>query len=284
MIEATRVGADTALAQIVRLVEEAQATEAPIQHLADRIAGRFVPVVMAVATLTFAAWMVLDGDAADAMQAAVAVLIIACPCALGLATPTAILVGTGRGAELGILFKTADVFERSRRRDTVVFDKTGALTRGAMTLVDLDTTADENRTLYLVGSVEAASGHPVGRAVALGAEERSIDLGPVTEVSSLPGLGGRGIVAGVEIEAGDLVLMSGDPRLVDVTLDLAGATFRTIRQNLFWAFAYNTAAIPLAALGMLPPMIAAAAMAASSVSVVTNSLRLRRYRPDPDRR
>jgi cation-transporting ATPase V len=423
LVEATRVGATTALAQIVRLVEEAQATRAPIQHLADRIAGVFVPVVLAVAVATFALWMVFSGETGQAMRAAVAVLVIACPCALGLATPTAIMVGGGRGAELGVLFKGADVFERSRLVNTVVFDKTGTLTRGAMTLRRLETAEDRRRALYLIGSLEAASEHPAARAVALGAEEAGVELGPVTSLVALPGLGVRGTVAGVEvvagkprllaeagltvpghlaaaladmeaagetaflagwegearaslsvadtvrpsaaptvaalqaggiqvamvtgdnrrtaeaiagglgisrilaevmpgekadvvarlqaegrivafvgdgindapaltradlgmavgtgtdvaIEAGDVVLMSGDPALVRTALGLAAATFRTIRQNLFWAFAYNTAAIPLAAVGLLDPMIAAGAMALSSVSVVTNSLRLRRF-------
>ena len=422
VVEATRVGAETALAQIVRLVEEAQATKAPIQNLADQVAGVFVPVVVLIAAGTLAAWLAITGDIADAMRAAVAVMIIACPCALGLATPTAIMVGGGRGAELGVLFKNADVFERTRSVDTIVFDKTGTLTRGAMTLTAIEAD-DPGRALYLAGSVEAASEHPVARAVALGAEERDIDLVPVEEFTALPGLGVRGIVDGIEvivgrealmadaglpipdrfrqaagqmeglsqtaflagwdgevratlgvadtlrptsaaavaslreagievamitgdnrrtaeaiaaevgirsvlaevlpgdkaaevarlqaegrtvafvgdgvndapaltradlgmavgsgtdvaIEAGDVVLMSGDPALADTGLRLAAATFRTIRQNLFWAFAYNAAAIPLAAAGVLNPMIAAAAMAASSVSVVTNSLRLRRF-------
>jgi cation-transporting ATPase V/Cu+-exporting ATPase len=427
VVEATRIGAGTALAQIVRLVEEAQATKAPIQHLADRIAGVFVPVVLGVAALTFGLWFGIGGEAGRAVEAAVAVLVIACPCALGLATPTAIMVGSGRGAELGVLFKGADVFERSRLVDTVVFDKTGTLTRGAMTLRALETDEDRRRALYLIGSLEAASEHPAGKAVALGAEEESIDLGPVSGFAAVPGLGVRGTVDGVEIlagrprlledagwevpaaldaalarmedeghtaflagwdgraraalsvadsvrpsaaptvaalqgagvevamltgdnrrtaaaiaaqlgirrvaaevlpgakaeevarlqaegrivafvgdgindapaltradlgmavgtgtdvaiEAGDVVLMSGDPALAHTALGLAGATFRTIRQNLFWAFGYNTAAIPLAAAGFLDPMIAAAAMALSSVSVVTNSLRLRRYGRPP---
>ncbi|MFH2071814.1 MAG: heavy metal translocating P-type ATPase [Actinomycetota bacterium] len=422
VIEATRVGGETALAQIVRMVEEAQATKAPIQHLADRVSGVFVPLVILIALATLAAWLVIGGDLTEAMQAAVAVLIIACPCALGLATPTAIMVGGARGAELGVLFKNAEVFERSRTIDTIVFDKTGTLTRGAMTLAAIEAD-DPDRALYLIGSVEAAGEHPVARAVALGSEERGIDLATAADFTALPGLGVRGTVDGIvvtagrerlmvesglvvpgrfieaaramelggqtaflaawdgevraalgvadtlrataagavgslremgaevamitgdnrvtaeaiaaqvgitsvmaevlpgdkaaevarlqseghrvafvgdgvndapaltaadlgmavgsgtdiAIEAGDVVLMSGDPALAATGLRLADATFRTIRQNLFWAFGYNTAAIPLAAAGMLDPMIAAAAMALSSVSVVGNSLRLRRF-------
>ncbi|MBU1227150.1 MAG: heavy metal translocating P-type ATPase [Actinobacteria bacterium] len=422
VIEATRVGGETALAQIVRMVEEAQATKAPIQHLADRVSGVFVPLVILIALATLAAWLVIGGDLTEAMRAAVAVLIIACPCALGLATPTAIMVGGARGAELGVLFKNAEVFERSRTIDTIVFDKTGTLTRGAMTLAAIEAD-DPDRALYLIGSVEAAGEHPVARAVALGSEERGIDLATAADFTALPGLGVRGTVDGIvvtagrerlmvesglvvpgrfieaaramelggqtaflaawdgevraalgvadtlrataagavgslremgaevamitgdnrvtaeaiaaqvgitsvmaevlpgdkaaevarlqseghrvafvgdgvndapaltaadlgmavgsgtdiAIEAGDVVLMSGDPALAATGLRLADATFRTIRQNLFWAFGYNTAAIPLAAAGMLDPMIAAAAMALSSVSVVGNSLRLRRF-------
>ncbi|MBU1865075.1 MAG: heavy metal translocating P-type ATPase, partial [Actinobacteria bacterium] len=375
-----------------------------------------------IALATLAAWLVIGGDLTEAMQAAVAVLIIACPCALGLATPTAIMVGGARGAELGVLFKNAEVFERTRTIDTIVFDKTGTLTRGAMTLTAIEAD-DPDRALYLIGSVEAAGEHPVARAVALGAEERGIDLATAADFTALPGLGVRGTVDGIvvtagrerlmvesgsvvpgrfieaaramelegqtaflaawdgevraalgvadtlrataagavgslremgaevamitgdnrataeaiaaqvgitsvmaevlpgdkaaevarlqseghrvafvgdgvndapaltaadlgmavgsgtdiAIEAGDVVLMSGDPALAATGLRLADATFRTIRQNLFWAFGYNTAAIPLAAAGMLDPMIAAAAMALSSVSVVGNSLRLRRF-------
>jgi len=420
-IKVTKVGPNTALAQIVRLVEDAQASKAPVQKLADRIAGVFVPIVILIAFVVFSGWLVASGDMATAVRNGVAVLIIACPCALGLATPTAIMVGSGRGAELGVLFKGAEVFERSRTVDTVVFDKTGTLTRGAMTLTDV-VADDETRFLYLVGSVEAASGHPIGKGVALGVEERNIELGRPEHVVAMAGRGvagridGHDVVVGspklmaehglvapdryldaierfelagktaflagwdgevrgalavadtvrptaagtvrrlndlgaatvmltgdnrrtaetiaaqvgidrvvaevlpagkaeevrrlqaegkivafagdgindapalvqadlgmaigtgtdVAIEAGDIVLMSGDPQLAAVALRLARATFRTIRQNLFWAFFYNTAAIPLAAAGLLDPMIAAGAMAFSSVSVVTNSLRLRR--------
>jgi copper-transporting P-type ATPase V len=422
-MEATRVGAETALAQIVRLVEEAQATKAPIEHLVDRVAGVFVPIVMLISLGTLAVWIAVSGDTAEAVRAAVAVLIIACPCALGLATPTAIMVGSGRGAELGVLFKGADVFEKARHIDTVVFDKTGTLTRGAMTLAAVETVEDLDRALFLIGSVESGGEHPIARAVALGAEEHDLTLTRPTAFEGLPGLGVRGTVDGVvvtvgrpklladtghhipdrleaamaemegkghtaflagwngearatlgvadtlrpsaadtverlrkrglrvamitgdnrrtaeaiaaqvgideviaevlpgekaveverlqqqgrsvafvgdgvndapaltqadlgiavgtgsdvAIESGEVVLMSGDPALAATALTLAARTFRGIRQNLFWAFAYNTAAIPLAAAGLLDPMIAGAAMAASSVSVVGNSLRLRRF-------
>ncbi|MEN8113860.1 MAG: heavy metal translocating P-type ATPase [Actinomycetota bacterium] len=423
-IEVTKVGAATALAQIVRLVEDAQATKAPVQRLADRVSAVFVPAVLATAAVVFVAWMVANGgDTPAALRNAVAVLIIACPCAMGLATPTAIMVGSGRGAELGVLFKNAEVFERAKAIDVIVFDKTGTLTRGAMTLTDVVTDGDEQRFLMLSGSVEAASEHPIGKAVALGAEERDVVLttpdgfaalrgqgvvGTVDDVEVTVGkaklmaerglqiperymdameqievagntaflVGWDGVVRGtigvadtvretsaeavstlramgvavvmltgdnrrtaetiaaqigiteviaevlpgekaeeirrlqhegrsvgfvgdgindapaltqadlgmavgsgtdVAIEAGDVVLMSGDPTLAVTSLRLARKTFSTIKQNLFWAFGYNVAAIPLAALGFLNPMIAAGAMAFSSVSVVTNSLRLRRF-------
>ncbi|HHC08214.1 MAG TPA: copper-translocating P-type ATPase [Actinobacteria bacterium] len=422
-VEITKVGDATVLAQIVRLVEEAQASKAPVQRLADRVSAVFVPTVIVIALATLGGWLLFGAAFPVALRNAVAVLIIACPCAMGLATPTAIMVGSGRGAELGVLFKNAEVFERAKDVDVVVFDKTGTLTRGAMTLVEVVTDEPLDRFLRLVGSVEAASEHPIGKAVALGAEERGASLGPVEDFSALRGLGVvgrvddvevvvgkpklladrgfhvpdrdlealerleaagytaflagwegevRGVLAvadtlrdtakeaverlrelGVEvamltgdnrrtaetiaaelgidrviaevlpgdkaaeirrlqgeghrvafvgdgindapaltqadlgmavgsgtdvaIEAGDVVLMSGDPILATTALRLARRTFTTIRQNLFWAFGYNTAAIPLAVAGLLNPMIAAAAMAFSSVSVVTNSLRLRRF-------
>jgi cation-transporting ATPase V len=428
IVEATRVGADTALAQIVRLVEETQATKAPIQRLADRVSGVFVPTVILIAAAAFGAWILLSSDTSSAVRASVAVLIIACPCALGLATPTAIMVGSGRGAELGVLFRNADVFERSRLVDTVAFDKTGTLTLGALTLHGLLADGDERRALELVAGLEAASTHPLGKAVVLEAEQRNIELGLAARVHSRPGLGVQGEVDGtavtiggaplmndegleipdrhrlaaaameaqgagtffaawdgrvratfgvadsvhagaapavatlhnsgvdvvmisgdkrdtakavaeplgidhvvaevlpdekaaevarlqdegknvafvgdgvndapaltqadlgiavgtgsdIAVESGDIVLLSGDPRLVSTALGLAAAAFRTIKQNLFWAFGYNAAAIPLAAAGLLNPMIAAAAMATSSVSVVLNSLRLRRFRPHPE--
>jgi cation-transporting ATPase V/Cu+-exporting ATPase len=420
---ATRIGKDTALSQIVRLVEEAQATKAPVQKLADRVSGVFVPIVIGIALTVFVVWLAVNGGVSVALSNAVAVLIIACPCAMGLATPTAIMVGSGRGAELGVLFKNAEVFERAKRVDVVVFDKTGTLTRGAMTLTEVVSGDDQAGVLFLAGSVEGASEHPIGKAVALGAEERDIELVTPTDFEALGGQGVVGTVDGVEvtvgkaklmadrgllvpsrfldamesielaghtaflvgwdgevrgslgvadslrdsaasavsnlrdqgmevvmltgdnqrtadtiaaqvgidrviaevmpadkaevvkrlmdegksvgfvgdgindapaltradlgmavgsgtdvaIEAGDVVLMSGDPMLAVTSLGLARATFKTIVQNLFWAFGYNTAAIPLAALGFLNPMAAAGAMAFSSVSVVTNSVRLKRF-------
>ncbi|NNL12466.1 MAG: copper-translocating P-type ATPase [Acidimicrobiia bacterium] len=423
VVEATAVGADTALSQIARMVEAAQASKAPAQRLADRVSSIFVPIVIVLAVATGLVWLAVSGEVETALRNSVAVLIIACPCALGLATPTAIMVGSGRGAELGILFKTAEVFERTRTVDTIAFDKTGTITTGRMTVDAVETMVDEDRFFTLVASLESASGHPVARALTLAAEERGLSLSSPSDVEELPGGGIRGTVDGtgvvvgniglirsigmeitpdvtgrvdelesrgrtvflaawngeirgvvgvvdaprpavagairqlaamdidlvmvtgdnpvtanavaedvgigrvldqvrpaekaaavemlqqrgetvafvgdgvndapaltqadlgmavgsgtdIAIEAGDVVLLSGDPRLVVTAVRLARRTHRTISQNLFWAFFYNAAAIPLAALGQLDPSVAALAMAFSSVSVVMNSVRLRRF-------
>ncbi len=424
VVEATKVGTKTALHQIVQLVEDAQASKAPVQKLADRVSGVFVPIVLLLSLMTLVAWILADAGSVTALQRAIAVVIIACPCALGLATPTAIMVGSGRGAELGIVFKGADIFERARAVDVVLFDKTGTLTRGAMTLTDF-LTVDGQDDLFLerVAGVESGSEHPVARAIQLGVEERDLTARPASDHLAVPGRGITAVVDGltvtvgkaklladegllipdalleaieryesrgqtaflagwngqamgalavadsiretsvaavkglqklgvqvamitgdnhrtamaiadqlgiqrvladvmpgekanevarlqaeglqvafvgdgvndapaltqadlgmavgtgvdIAIEAGDVILMSGDPLLVETSLDLARRTFRTIQQNLFWAFFYNVAMIPLAAFGFLGPMLASAAMASSSVSVVTNSLRLKRY-------
>ncbi|MEU0532516.1 heavy metal translocating P-type ATPase [Amycolatopsis tolypomycina] len=398
LVRATRVGADTRLAQMARLVEAAQNGKAEVQRLADRVSAVFVPAVVFAALATLVVWLATGGSAEPAFTAAVAVLIIACPCALGLATPTALLVGTGRGAQLGILIKGPEVLESTRRVDTVVLDKTGTVTTGTMTLVEGD-----GEVLRLAGAVEAASEHPIGRAIAAAARERFGTLPAVTEFRGTPGIGVTGVVegrvvsvgraaggdattvaaswdgevrgtlvvadtikptsaraveelralgltpvlltgdnagvarkiaaeAGIDevvaevlpegkvdvvkrlqaegrvvamvgdgvndaaalaqadlglamgtgtdaaIEASDLTLVRGDLRAAGDAIRLARRTLATIKGNLFWAFAYNVAAVPLAALGLLNPMIAGAAMACSSAFVVSNSLRLRRFR------
>jgi Cu+-exporting ATPase len=401
VVEARRVGADTALAQIARLVEAAQSGKAPVQRLADRISAVFVPVVIVLALLTLAGWLAFGASPATAFTAAVSVLIIACPCALGLATPTALMVGTGRGAQLGVLIKGPEILEHTRRVDTIVLDKTGTVTEGRMELADLALLNGATRTdvLRLAGAVEAASEHPIAQAVARAARAELGELPPVTSFRNEPGVGVSGVVDGhdvavgrrdgrievawdgvpratlavrdavkptsaeavqelrelgltpvlltgdaretadrvarevgiervlaevypdekvaeierlqaeghqvamvgdgvndapalaqadlglalgtgtdVAIEASDLTLVSGDLRAAADAIRLSRRTLRTIQGNLFWAFAYNVAAIPLAVAGLLDPIVAAAAMAASSLFVVSNSLRLRRFR------
>jgi Cu+-exporting ATPase len=422
IVRATRVGSDTALAQIAKLVEAAQTGKAPVQRLADRISGVFVPVVIGIAVATLGFWLGTGESAAFAFTAAVAVLIIACPCALGLATPTALMVGTGRGAQLGLLIKGPEVLESTRRVDTVVLDKTGTVTTGRMSLVEFVVAdgVDRDEALRLVGALEHASEHPIGRAIAAAAGE---DLPPVELFVNREGLGvegmveGHGVIAGrpallaewalhlpprldavraaaeargqtaiavgwdgqatavfvvadtikdtsaaavdelkalglrpvlltgdnettaravaaevgideviaevlpadkaavvrrlqdeghvvamvgdgvndapalaqadlglaigtgtdVAIEASDLTLVSGDLRAAADAIRLSRSTLRTIKQNLAWAFGYNVAAIPLAAIGLLNPVIASLAMVLSSLSVVSNALRLRRF-------
>ncbi|MFL6007972.1 MAG: heavy metal translocating P-type ATPase [Gaiellaceae bacterium] len=421
VVEATRVGSDTVLAQIARMVAQAQQGKASVQRLADRVSAIFVPVVVAIALATLAAWLIAGAGASAAFTAAVSVLIIACPCAMGLATPTALMVGTGRGAQLGILIKGPEVLEQTRRISTIVLDKTGTITDGRMRLADtlpIGTTRDE--LLRLAGAAESASEHPLAQAIAAGAgdkpavsefrnhaglgiealvdghavivgrlsfltgsgisltdeasswarhaetqgqtvvaaawdgdlhglvaladtlkpsskqaisELRALALTPVlltgdnvlaakaiarqvgidevraevlpsekaAEVERLQAAGETVAMVGdgvndapalaqadlglalgtgtdVAIEASDLTLVSGDLRAAADAIRLARRTLATIKGNLFWAFAYNVAAIPLAVAGLLNPIVAAAAMAASSIFVVTNSLRLRRFR------
>jgi Cu+-exporting ATPase len=426
VVRATRIGSDTQLAQMAQLVEDAQNGKAQVQRLADRISSIFVPVVLLLAVGTFGFWLGTGGGLAAAFTAAVAVLIIACPCALGLATPTALMVGTGRGAQLGILIKGPEVLESTRRIDTVVLDKTGTVTTGQMSLIDVHVAdgEDSDEVLRLAGALEDASEHPIAQAIVTGARERVDELPMVQEFQSTDGLGVTGVVEGhavlvgrtalleqwsnqlpgeletakgaaeqrgqtavvvgwdgaaravlvvadtikstsaqairqlrslglvpvlltgdntavahsvaaelgideviaevlprdkadvvrglqaegkvvamvgdgindaaalaqadlglamgtgtdVAIEASDLTLVGGDLRATADAIRLARRTLGTIKGNLFWAFAYNVAALPLAAAGLLNPMLAGAVMAFSSVFVVSNSLRLRRFR------
>ncbi|MCX5328681.1 cation-translocating P-type ATPase [Streptomyces sp. NBC_00140] len=426
VVEATRIGTDTQLARIAKLVEDAQNGKAEVQRLADRISGIFVPVVIFIAVGTFGVWLGATGDTVSAFTAAIAVLIIACPCALGLATPTALMVGTGRGAQLGILIKGPEVLESTRRVDTVVLDKTGTVTTGRMTLQDVYVApgVDKDELLRLAGALEHASEHPIAQAIAVGATEQTGSLPVPEDFENVAGLGVQGVVdshavlvgrekllkewvielpqelaeakaaaeaegrtavavawdgeargvltvadaiketsaeavaelrrlgltpvlltgdnqlvaesvakaVGIDeviaevlpqdkvdvvkrlqsegrtvamvgdgvndaaalatadlglamgtgtdaaIEAGDLTLVRGDLRVAAAAIRLSRRTLATIKGNLFWAFGYNVAALPLAAFGMLNPMIAGAAMAFSSVFVVTNSLRLRSFK------
>jgi Cu+-exporting ATPase len=433
IVQATRIGADSTFAQMARLVRDAQATKAPVQKLADRVSSVFVPTVMVIAVVTFVTWWLVGDDVSQAFTAAVAVLIIACPCALGLATPTALMVGSGRAAQMGIVIKGADVLQGTRRVDTVVFDKTGTVTTGVMQLLDVVCVDGITRAeiLMYAGALEHASEHPVAKAIAATARAENGSLQDVTNFENLPGMGTIGVVAGasvlvgnetlmrrklvlipaemneallkarsngnigvlvaingsvksvcvvadrpkansaaaiaslrelglrpilltgdsratalavakqvgidtddqhviagvlpeekvrvvadlqergyavamvgdgvndaaalaqanvgiamgtgtdVAMNASDLTIVSGDLRLVTDAILLSRATLRTISANVFWAFVYNTAAIPIAALGLLNPMWAGLAMAFSSVFVVTNSLRLRTTKLTP---
>lgn len=430
IVRATRVGSETTFARMAKLVREAQATKAPVQRFADKVSSVFVPVVFVISAATLAAWLFFDGDAEKAFTAAVAVLIIACPCALGLATPTALMVGSGRAAQMGIVIKGIDVLQSTRRIDTVILDKTGTVTTGVMTLIGVHC-ADgvlRNEALRYAAAVEAASEHPIARAIVRAAEEELGDVPGLDEFQSMPGVGATGRIGGtiisvgreemfrerlvilpkvvrdaltasrelghtavivswdgqakavlaladqpkatsaeaiaslklmglapvlltgdnavtaaaiadlvgidtdehhlyagvlpdekvavvrdlqergyavamvgdgvndaaalaqadvgiamgggtdVAMQASDLTIVNGDLRSVPDAIRLSRATLRTIRTNVFWAFAYNVAAVPLAAMGKLNPMWAGLAMASSSVFVVTNSLRLRRVK------
>ena len=426
VVRATRVGADTQLAQMARLVEDAQTGKAQVQRLADRISGVFVPIVLVIAIAALVGWIVAGFPVSAAFTAAVAVLVIACPCALGLATPTALLVGTGRGAQMGILIKGPEVLESTRKVDTVVLDKTGTVTSGKMTLTGVvaEDGTDADELLRLAGALEDASEHPIAQAIAAGAVRSSGALTAVSDFTNVEGKGVQGVVEGhsvivgresllaewslglspavadakvraetegktvvavgwdgaargilivadtvkptsaeairglrslgltpilvtgdneaaarqiaaevgidqviaevlpqekvdvvqrlqaegkvvamvgdgvndapalaqadlglamgtgtdVAIQASDIALVRGDLRSAVDAIRLSRRTLGTIKSNLFWAFAYNVAAIPIAALGMLNPMLAGAAMALSSVFVVGNSLRLRGFR------
>ncbi|WP_019156230.1 heavy metal translocating P-type ATPase [Robertmurraya massiliosenegalensis] len=424
-VKATKVGKDTALAQIIKVVEEAQGTKAPIQRLADKISGVFVPIVVGIALLTFLVWyfVVAPGEFAESLENLIAVLVIACPCALGLATPTSIMAGSGRAAEFGILFKGGEHLETTHRITTVVLDKTGTVTNGAPVLTDILTSSDEEEFLMLVGSAERKSEHPLAEAIVAGVKEKGIAFKEVTDFEAIPGFGIRATVEGKELligtrklmdrfevnaskyfvemealekegktamlvavnheasglvavadtikdtsvvaiqrlkemgldvimitgdneetakaiagkvgiehyiaevlpegkaeevkklqvngkkvamvgdgindapalavadigmaigtgtdvamEAADITLIRGDLNSIADAIAMSRKTIRNIKQNLFWAFGYNTLGIPIAAMGFLAPWLAGAAMAFSSVSVVLNALRLQKVK------
>ncbi len=424
-IKATKVGKETALSQIIKIVEEAQGSKAPIQRMADSISGIFVPIVVGIAVITFLIWYLWadPGNFASALEKLIAVLVIACPCALGLATPTSIMAGSGRAAEYGILFKGGEHLEMTHKVNTVILDKTGTITNGAPVLTDVLTDHDETEFLSLVGSAEKQSEHPLAQAIVEGIKEKSIELKEVTDFENIPGYGIKANVAGKEIlvgtrrlmkkynveidpvldkmeglekkgktamlaavdgnyaglvavadtiketstqaikrmkemglevimitgdnkqtasaiakqagvdhviaevlpegkaeevkklqaqgkkvamvgdgindapalatadigmaigtgtdvamEAADITLIRGDLNSIPDSILMSHKTMRNIKQNLFWALAYNTIGIPIAALGFLAPWLAGAAMAFSSVSVVLNALRLQKVK------
>ena len=229
VVTATRVGSDTALAQVARLVEAAQSAKAPVQHLVDRISSVFVPIVLALAALTLAGWLVTGGSAADAFTAAVAVLIIACPCALGLATPTAIMVGTGRGAQLGIVIKGGDVLEATQRIESIVVDKTGTITEGRMELVDVVVApgVELDEALRLAGSAEDASEHPIAQAIARGARTRGATLRTPDTFTNDAGLGVRASIAGHDVVVGRPSIFDAIAPELSAAIEQAGAAGRT---------------------------------------------------------
>jgi Cu+-exporting ATPase len=284
VMRAERVGDDTVLARIIRMVAEAQRSRAPVQRLVDRVAGWFVPAVVVVALAAFGFWAI-HGSLAAALVNAVAVLLIACPCALGLATPMSIMVGIGRGARAGVLVKNAAALEALARADTLVIDKTGTLTEGRPRL----TAEIADEPLRLAASVERGSAHPLAAAIIAAAVARLQTEGRVVAMAG-DGINdaaalaqaqigiAMGTGADVAIESAGVTLLGGDLSSLVRARRLGRATLRNIRQNLFFAFVFNALAVPIAAAGFLDPMIASAAMSASSVLVVGNALRLRRVR------